>query len=226
MTVSLSDSANFWASVATLWAAAGAWVTYYAAVRTSRDERYAAIRALLSGLNTELDVVGDWAGTKQGGRGYEQGPVTEREHPDWCNPSRLIFSFECPIIHNLTNSPYIRELGPITADVVRLSRSITRLFNYYTEYRGYVNSRRDLYDAVVGKGARDINGRRMHEPVFTADEKQFISQVFQFNAQIHQSLIGGIGSPDRLCLYKTCQAAHGSLDGLLRNLNQPPFPRW
>jgi hypothetical protein len=221
MTVTLSDSATFWASIATLWGAAAAWATFFAAVWRSRDERYAALCATLSGLKAELDVVSDWAGGAEGSRGYEQLQATEDQVRDWSNPTRQIFSFECPIIHNLTNSPYISELGPIAADVVRLSRSITRIFNYYGEYRTFVNIRPVFYDAVFAKLTS-----RVDKSDLTLDERWYITQIFEFNRQIHQGLIGGVDSPDSLCLYKTFRTARESVAKLLGHLRKPPFPRW
>jgi hypothetical protein len=219
MVATLSDSASFWASIATLWGAAGAWLTYFGTVWSNREERSAALSTLLSGLKTELVVVSDWASGE--GKGYEQRPASEleRERPDWFNPGRLIFSFECPTLRNLTNSPYIRELGPIVDDVVRLSRSITRLFNCYEEYREYVNSRPLLYDSVVKKLAQQ-------KADFTEAEREYLKDIFRRNAQIHQSLIGGIDSQDSLCLYKTFRAAKESVNNFLRTYAKPLFPWW
>jgi hypothetical protein len=62
MAATLTDTAVFWASIATLWGAAAAWFTYLGTVWRNRSERDAALRALLSGLNAELKVVNDWAG--------------------------------------------------------------------------------------------------------------------------------------------------------------------
>ncbi len=221
MAATLSDSAAFWASIATLWGAAAAWETFFATVRRRHDDWYAGLRAMLSGLTAELDVARDWAGGAEGGRGYEQRDPTEAEIKNWSNPTRQIFSFECPIIHNLTDSPYIGELGPIAADIVRLSRSITRLFNYYGEYRAYVNSRPALYDSVLAKTGLPGSGTEL-----TPNERGYISQVFHFNAQIHQKLIGGADIPDPLCLHRAFRAAEASVTRFLKSLKKPPFPWW
>jgi hypothetical protein len=146
MAATLSDIAVFWASVATLGGAAGAWATYYWTARRNRDERTIAARTVLSGLKAELNGMRDWIG-----EGYDVRPLTDGERLQWSNPSRLIFPFNCPSLHGLTTSPYITKLQPIAEDVNRLSRSITRFFNYYEEYRRYANSRPLLYDSVLRK---------------------------------------------------------------------------
>jgi hypothetical protein len=113
MVATIPESAGFWASIATLWGAAGAWVTYYGIVSGSRNDRDAGLRALLSGLKAELTIVSDWASGGEGSRGCEQRQLTdlEQERRDWFDPGRLIFSFYCPIIHGLTNSPFVKELA-------------------------------------------------------------------------------------------------------------------
>jgi hypothetical protein len=224
MIATLPETAGFWASIATLWGAPGAWLTYYGTVLRSRDERDTALRTLLSGLKAELAVVSDWAGGAQGGKGYEQRQFSElkQEHPDWFNPGRLIFSFDCPIIHGITNSLFVRELEPILDPVVRLSRSITRLLDYYDEYRTYVNARPALYDSVA-KELQFASIRRTHD--FTKEQRDFLSQVFRFNAQIHQDLIGG-SEGSELGLHKAFRVAEDSISQFTRNLKKPPFPWW
>jgi hypothetical protein len=221
MAATLTDTAVFWASIATLWGAAAAWFTYFGTVWRNRKERDAALRALLSGLNAELRVVNDWASGS--GPGYpNQIENVQVEHPDWFVPSRLIFSFQCPIIHGLTQSPYVRELQPILADVVALSRSITRLFDYYGEYRTFVTARPELYDLVSRKMGSAQGG-----PVALTEEEQiYVGQVGSFNVQIHLQLIGGKESLDSLCLHKTYCAARNSVSTLEQNLRPPAFPPW
>ena len=96
MVTPLSDIANFWSSVATLMGASGAWFTYYGAVVSNRDDRYQAVCALISGLKTELLLIGDWASGGEDDQGYLQfkSPAElVNEYPAWHNPSRVIFSF-------------------------------------------------------------------------------------------------------------------------------------
>jgi hypothetical protein len=221
MAAPLPDTALFWASIATLWGGAAAWETFYAAMRRRRDDRFAAVRATLSGLAVELDVTRDWAGGAKDGRGYEQREPTDAEVKDWSNPTRQIFSFECPIIHNMTNSPYIGELQSIAGDIVKLSRSITRLFNCYGEYRAYVHSRPALYDSIVAKGS--LPGS---VTLLTPSERTYISGIFQFNRQIHQDLIGGADAPDPLCLHRAFRAAEASVSTFVNRLKKPRFPWW
>jgi hypothetical protein len=221
MVATLSDSAAFWASLATLWGAAAAWFTYFGTVWQNRKDRDGALRTLLSGLNAELAVVNDWAGGS--GSGYpNQMENIQQQQPGWFVPSRLIFSFQCPLIHGLTNSPYIRELQPIVADVVALSRSITRLFDCYGEYRTYVTSQPTLYDSVMSK----ITSAQGAPLALTNEERTYVHQISSFNAQIHMQLIGGKVSPDPLCLHRTYCAARDSVNALERNLKPPAFPIW
>jgi len=221
MTATLSESAAFWASIATLWGAAAAWFTYFGTVWRNRKDRDAGVRTLLSGLNAELEVVNDWAGGNGSGYPSEMEDV-RKEQPGWFVPSRLIFSFQCPIIHGLTQSPYLRELQPIVTDVVALSRSITRLFDFYGEYRAYATSHPALYDAVTTK-----IGLAQGRPVpLTEQEQTYVSQIGSCNAQMHLQLIGGKDSPDPLCLYKTYCAAKDSITSLERNLTPSAFPVW
>jgi|SRR5437762_3742389 len=221
MAATLSESAAFWASIATLWGAAAAWFTYFGTVWRSRKDRDSALRTLLSGLNAELAVVNDWAGGS--GSGYpNQMENIQQEQPGWFVPSRLIFSFQCPLIHGLTNSPYIRELQPVVSDVVALSRSITKLFDYYGEYRIYVTSQPVLYDSVM----RKIAGAQGVPLALTHEEGIYVQQIGSFKGQIHLQLIGGAASADALCLHKTYCAARDSVSALERNLKPPAFPIW
>lgn len=84
-------SATFWASLATLWAASGAWFTCVASEVASRKKKYDGILSLIKGLEAELALVSEWASGEEGAQGY---PVRTRlqlvkEHPDWFNPSRM-----------------------------------------------------------------------------------------------------------------------------------------
>jgi hypothetical protein len=185
MHATLQESAGFWASVSTLWAAAGAWGTYYWSASRSRDERTIVARTVLSGLKAELNGMRDWVG-----EGYDVRPLTDGERLQLSNPSRLIFPFNCPSIHGLATSSYITELQPIAENVNRLSCSITRFFSYYEEYRRYANSRPSLYDSVL----RKLSGPPPH--AFTEEEVVYLGIMLNFNSQIHQTLIGGSNSMD------------------------------
>jgi hypothetical protein len=168
-----------------------------------------------------LKVVNDWAGGDGVGYPNEMDNV-QAEQPGWFVPSRLILSFQCPLIHGLTRSPYVRELQPIVADVVALSRSITRLFDCYGEYRTYATARPALYDSVN----RKIGSAQGGPVALTPEEQIYVGQVGSFNAQIHLQLIGGKESPDSFCLHKTYCAARNSASILEKNLRPVAFPPW
>jgi hypothetical protein len=138
MAATLTDTAAFWAAIATLWGGAAAWFTYFGTVWKNRKDRDSALRTLLSGLKAELSVVNDWAGGDGAGYRQDQAQNIQLEQTGWLVPGRIIFSFKCPIIHGLTTSTYVRELQPIVDDVVALSRSIMRLYDFYADYRAYV----------------------------------------------------------------------------------------
>jgi hypothetical protein len=63
-------SAGFWASIATLWSASGAWFTFVGAVRSSRQQTYEGVRNLILGIEVELALVEQWASGKEGEIGY------------------------------------------------------------------------------------------------------------------------------------------------------------
>jgi hypothetical protein len=215
MTATLLDKATFWASFATLWAAAFAWATYFATVWRAREDKDGAVRTVASGLKAELDSMRDWVG-----EGYEPRPLTEREELEWSHPGRVIFTFNCPSIHGLTTSPYIKELEDVFPDFIRLSRSITRFFNYYEEYRRFANSRPLLYDSVVKKTAPGSLQDR------TEEEGLYSAQIVRFNTIIHHGLIGGAKSKDPLCLYHTFYAAEKSINRFIETHKRPAFPWW
>jgi hypothetical protein len=52
-------STSFWASVGTLWAAAGAWFTYVAAAIDSRRKTYEDVSNLVEGLEAEMRLVSE-----------------------------------------------------------------------------------------------------------------------------------------------------------------------
>lgn len=123
-------SATFWASIATMWAASGAWFTYVAAAVASRQQIYEGILNLIEGLEAELALVSEWAAGDEGNQGYltKTRAQLAQEHTDWFNPSRAVFKFSTPTLGNLTNSPYARSLTPIVRPFVMLNHSIRRLF--------------------------------------------------------------------------------------------------
>src|SRR5260221_6342928 len=91
-------SASFWAQIATMWAASGAWFTYVAAASASRQQTYEGILNVIEGLEAELALVSEWASGGEGSQGYVSKTRAEltREHTDWFNPSRAVFTFSAP----------------------------------------------------------------------------------------------------------------------------------
>ena len=63
-------SATFWASIATMWAASGAWFTYVAVAVASRQQTYEGILNLIEGLEAELALVSEWAAGNECNQGY------------------------------------------------------------------------------------------------------------------------------------------------------------
>src|SRR3982751_2136495 len=121
-------SAGFWSSIATLWAASGAWAAFVSEVGQSKQQTYDGVLNLISGIEAELTLAEYWARTP-----YPQSDSAEElalKHPDWFNPSRQVFTFDTPALNNVTNSPYLRYLDYLVPDVVRLNHSIKRLFDY------------------------------------------------------------------------------------------------
>lgn len=222
MTASISDAAAFWASIATLLAASGAWFTYYASVRAAHNQDDDAIRNLIAGIRSELSLISPWASGEEGDVGYLQSKTLgelRQEHRDWINPSRVVYTFDCPTITNITSSPHLRRLQPILQSLVRLNYSIVRLFDYYREYRHYAMQRPVLFDSVMKKLGSS-------NQTLAFDEAEYVQQIFAYNVQIHASLIGGIDSGDEGCLYKAFRAARHSVDAFAENLSSEPLPWW
>jgi hypothetical protein len=218
----ISTSATFWACIATLWSAAGAWFTFVATVRNSRKETYDGIQNLLAGLRAELDLLKEWARGGTGDAGYVLPTDLQqltKEQRDWFNPSRQVFSLETPTLQNVTRSPYIRHLTPIVEPLVKLNYSVHRLFDFHADYRAFVNSVPDLYMSVFRKLKQPQN-------TYSEQERDYMNFVFGRNLTMHSQLIGGETSTDDLCLYKAFRTAKDALSSLERNLRQEPLPSW
>lgn len=235
-------SATFWASIATMWAAAGAWFTYVAATVSSRQQTYEAILSLVEGLEAEFALISDWASGGEGEKGYLSKTRAElvQEHPDWLNPSRMVFTFDTPVLSNLTNSPQAKSLGPIIRPLVLLNHSIHRLFDSIARYQVFAMGDVGLYQAVLEKFApkvgltdiaslKDPDARFMalaHQIAWTAQERVYINHIFLLNESIHQTLIGGADSKDELCLYKAFRTARAALKEFKQGLRREPLPEW
>jgi hypothetical protein len=218
----IPTSVAFWAGIATLLSAAGAWFTFAATVLSSRRETYQGIRNLLVGLNAELDLISQWASGGEGDPGYvlpEDLRTLTKVQKDWFNPSRYIFTLETPTLQNLTKSQYIRHLTPIVQPLVKLNYSFRRLFDFHADFRDFVNNSPALYTSVFKKLKDPQN-------VYLPAEADFMNFVFGVNHRMHKDLIGGEKSTDELCLYKAFRSAKGALAQFEAHLHSEPLPGW
>jgi hypothetical protein len=236
----IAVSAAFWAAVATMWAASGAWFTYVAAAVASRQQTYEGILSLVRGLEAELDLVSEWAAGGEGSRGYVKKTRAQlfSEHPDWFNPSRAVFRFSTPNISSLTSSPYAKSLTPIVRPFVMLNHSIRRLFENIDRYEAFVFGDVAMYQGVLPKFAGTnvaVGASTMPTSIvtphpsqlqLTTAEQVYVNHVFMMNEAIHQGLIGGDDSEDGVCLYKAFRTARTALHDFRRKLKREPLPGW
>jgi hypothetical protein len=232
-------STTFWASIATLEAASGAWFTYVAAEMASRRRDYEGILSLVEGLEAEFALVSEWAGGDEGNQGYLKKTRAQlnKECPDWFNPSRAIFKFSTPTLSNLTNSPYANYLTSIIKPLVMLNHSIRRLFDSIDRYHLFVFGDVAKYQSTLPKFA--VNPANLGPSVMpvtiasphpsqiglTADEKVYVNHIFMMNEGIHQGLIGGADSADENCLYKSFRTARAALRKFKGELKRERLPR-
>jgi hypothetical protein len=232
-------SATFWASIATMWAASGAWFTYVAAAVASRQQTYEGILNLIEGLAAELALVSDWASGDEGSQGYLKKTRAQlvQEHPDWFNPSRAVFTFSVPTISNVTNSPYAKSLTPIVRPFVMLNHSIRRLFDNIERYQRFVFGDTAMYQSVLPKfavnPAHNLGSSIMPTSIvsphpttigLTPKEMVYVNHIFMMNEMIHQGTIGGADSVEEFCLYKAFRAARTALQGFKKGLKRQPLP--
>jgi len=217
----ISTSVAFWSSLATVWAASGAWFTYVAAAVDSRQKTYEGILSLIEGLEAELDLVSQWAAGDEGNQGYVSKTRAQlrKEHLDWFNPSRAVFKFSTPVLSNVTNSPYAKSLTRIIRPLVMLGHSIRRLFENIERYQAFVFGDIEKYQSVLPKFA--INPKNLGDSTtptsialpdpsqigLTPEEQVYVNHIFMMNEWIHQLNIGGADSPDEVCLYKSFRTA-------------------
>lgn len=222
----VATSASFWAAIATLWGAAGAWFTFLLTARASRQQTYDGILNLITGIEAELSLVESWASGKEGDEGYlkrdDNPSALAQRHPDWFNPSRHIYTFESPTLSNFTNSPFVAHLKPLVPVLVRLSNSIHRLFDFVTtKYNPFVASDPGSYQGAVKNLSLGVSLKNLE-----LNEQVYVNFVFDMNRTIHQSLIGGADSTDEACLYMAFRSARSAIDDFKRNLRVEPPPWW
>lgn len=232
-------SATFWAQIATMWAASGAWFTYVAAVINSKRQTYEGILNLIDGLEAELALVSEWAAGGNGNPGYVSKTRAEltREHTDWFNPSRAVFRFSTPTLSSLTSSPYAKSLTPIIRPFVMLNHSIRRLFENLDRYEAFVFGDTAKYQSVLPKFAVSPARGSSTMPTtivtphpsgigLTPEESVYVNHIFMMNETIHQGLIGGADSTDEICLYKAFRTARKALQEFKEGLRREPLPVW
>jgi hypothetical protein len=228
-------SATFWAQIATMWAASGAWFTYVAAARASRQQTFEGILNLIQGLEAELALMSEWAAGDEANQGYVKKTRDKLtiEHTDWFNPSRAVFTFSTPALSNLTNSPYASHLTPIVGPFVMLNHSIRRLFENLDRYQAFVFGNTKLYQSVLPKFAPAAASLTRPQQIvtphpskigLTPEEQVYVNHIFMMNETIHQGLIGGADSQDEICLYKAFRTARKALRDFKANLNREPLP--
>jgi hypothetical protein len=233
-------SANFWASVATMWAASGAWFIYVAAALASRQQTYDGILSLVEGLSAELALVSEWAAGDEGNPGYlsKTRAALAVEQTSWFNPGRSVFTFSTPTLISLTNSPYAKFLTPIVGPFVMLSYSIRRIFDHIQRYQAFVFGDIAMYQSVLpkfagvaanlGSSTRPASVVTPHPSQVGLTEKEmvYVNHIFMMNETLHQSLIGGADTADEVCLYKAFRTARTALQEFKKGLKREPLPNW
>jgi hypothetical protein len=223
-----------------MWAASGAWFTYVAAAVDSRQKTYEGILSLIEGLEAELALVSQWAAGDEGNQGYvsKTRAHLRKEHLDWFNPSRSVFTFSAPVLNNVTNSPYAKSLPPIIRPLVMLNHSVRRLFENIERYQAFVFGDTAKYQSVLRKFA--VNPASLGASTtptsialpdpsqigLTPEEQIYVNHIFMMNEWIHQLTIGGADSADEFCLYRAFRTARKALQEFKQGLKREPLPNW
>jgi hypothetical protein len=217
----IGTSAAFWASIATIWSASGAWFTFVAASLSNRQQTFEGICNLLDGMVEELELVRDWASGREGSQGYLASKPRMQwasERQDWFNPTRHIFTVNTPMLNAVTTSQYAERIGTIISPIVSLNQALRRLFESHADYRMLVHSEPQLYRSVFRKLANP-------PAVFTQDEQEYLNLVFEANLRMHVDVIGGADSPEH-SLYRAFRTAEQAVRNLRRQLRSEPLPHW
>lgn len=208
-------------AVAALTGTGAAWFTYFAAVRQSQKAHHEGLRNVLQGIRQELRLIELWAG-KDESDGYLEAKSKkdyQRDHADWSDPGRLIWTFDYPTIKHLTQSQYARRMQPILDSFVIINYSIVRLYDAYQEYRAYVTSRSHMFDTVMEKV---ITSKTRS---YTEEERIFLLSVFEYNYLMHVKLIGGRDSKNSTCLYHAYRNAKKALEDFESKLKPEKLSR-
>src|SRR3989442_3990393 len=127
----LLEASTVLAAVTGLWAVSFAWWTYIVTVRQQNENEFVGLRSIIEGLRSELELMKPWTGAD--GDGYSLNLQPHDFPPDWSNPSRVIWKFGYDTIRSLPGSPFAYHLRTIVPPFVRLTYSISRLFQFYDE---------------------------------------------------------------------------------------------
>jgi hypothetical protein len=209
------DASAIIAAISGLWALSFAWLTYFMSIRQRNHDELIAITSIVRGLDIELALMKPWTGA--GGPGYSKNMTTANAPPDFSEPGRMIWKFECAAISTLSSSSYVYRLGDLVAAFARLNFSISRLFQLYDEYRAYVNNNPTL------------NGVLLSDHVGSSGAQKnlvFHAVIQRFNLDMHSKLIGGKDSDDPSCLYKTYEVATSALGEFNAKLKEEALPWW
>ncbi len=221
----VATSASFWAAIATLWGAAGAWFTFLLTARASRQQTYDGILNLITGIEAELSLIESWARGSEGDAGYlktDDASALVRKYPDWFNPARHIYTFGSPTLNNFTNSPFVGHLRFLVPAIVRLSNSVHRLFDFVTTaYNPFVGSDPHSYQEAARMLSAGMQPKQLE-----SKEQVYVNFVFGMNKTIHQDLIGGADSTDQACLYKAFRSARSAIGDFKKDLQVEPPPWW
>jgi hypothetical protein len=231
-------STTFWGYIATLLAASGAWFTYVSAVISSRQRTYEGILNLIEGLEAEFVLITDWASGEEGSKGYPERTRLQlvAEHPDWFNPSRMIYRFNAPRLQSVTTSPYIGHLGPIVRKLVVLGHAVQQLHDSHERLQAFALGNTLMFQSVMEKLApkaspvevalapppKAITPVHPGKLPWAHEERAYINIIFMLNEGIHQGVIGGIDSEDG-CLYKSFRAARSALQEFKNGLKREPL---
>lgn len=212
---SIETSVAFWASVATLFSASGAWFTFLVFALKAANDTKEGVLNLIQGIEAEIALAEQWA---LGEVGYPQSKTKEElrlEYPEWSNPSKQVYTFGTPTLSRVTSSPYMLHLPPsVVNDLVRLNHSIRQLFDYLKFYAAYVFGNPELY----GEALFEPNSKTMRL-------RYYREMVFNMNVAIHQGIIGGYDSPDQH-LFKALRIAKKSLLEFKTVWRPPKLPWW
>ncbi len=211
------DPPTVLAAAAGLWALVIAWWTYVESVRKHDQDIYDGLQSVLRGLRSELDFMKYWSGSYS--KGYSQKLKIEDSPPDWSYPIRLIWGFPYETVKSLPQSPYAFHIRELIDPFLKLSFSISKLLQYYAEYRSYVLGQPELFHFFKLRKLSDA------KTPLSPHQQECSEIVRDFNYRIHVHSIGGEDSTDEECLYRAHKRAFEALNAFERTLPKPSLPK-